>query len=182
MGPAHPHTPARRLEPAFAPLRGASLAGVCVRQAGTRTTMPTPKRTAERTPGDPPAADRRETGEHAEEFVPAGGPLPAPAGRFGITDPRCWLDLCGYQVRRVPQGGAQHLEELRGGRLAPQFAQPGRFGVRGPCACHCEATFGGLSASGGQPFRRRSNRRTDRHGKDGHDDTTVGSERLRWFL
>src|SRR5262245_49731735 len=35
-----------------------------------------------------------ETAEQVAELLTGGGPLPAPAGRFGITDPQKWIDLC----------------------------------------------------------------------------------------
>jgi hypothetical protein len=57
--------------------------------------MPKSKLSPERTASDPPASDRRETDDQAQELSRVGGPLPAPAGRFGITDPQRWLDLCG---------------------------------------------------------------------------------------
>ncbi len=57
--------------------------------------MSLPKATPERTTGESPAGDRRDADDHAEEVFPAAGPLPASAGRFGITDPQQWIDLCG---------------------------------------------------------------------------------------
>jgi hypothetical protein len=49
----------------------------------------------ERAAAEHPAVDPREADDQADDLVPVPGPLPAPAGRFGITDPQRWLDLCG---------------------------------------------------------------------------------------
>jgi hypothetical protein len=37
----------------------------------------------------------RQADEPVDELLTEGGPLPAPAWRFGITDPQQWIDLCG---------------------------------------------------------------------------------------
>jgi hypothetical protein len=41
------------------------------------------------------AVERREADEPVHELRAGAAPLPAPAGRFGITDPQQWMDLCG---------------------------------------------------------------------------------------
>ena len=91
----HPRTPESKVGPPFTPLGEASSTEVSARQAGGRATLPLSKRTPGRTASHLPASGRRETDDHAEALVPAGGPLPAPARCFGITDPQLWLDLCG---------------------------------------------------------------------------------------
>ena len=40
------------------------------------------------------AQESRQADEHVDELLNDGSPLPAPAGRFGITDPQQWIDLC----------------------------------------------------------------------------------------
>ena len=90
-----PGPPASGVEPLFTPPGGASFTEADVRQAERRMGMPQSKLSPERTVSDLPASDRREAEDQAQELSLAGGPLPAPAGRFGITDPQRWLDLCG---------------------------------------------------------------------------------------
>jgi hypothetical protein len=86
---------AREVEALFAPPVGASLAGAGVRWAGRGAAMPVSKPATERTAGDLPPRDGREADDHAEQVFLAYCSLPAPAGRFGITDPQQWIDLCG---------------------------------------------------------------------------------------
>ena len=82
MRPPHPGTPESRVGSIFTPFGEAGSIAVSVRQAGG---------TARRQP----ARRRRGPNGHAEGLVPAGTLLPAPASRFGITDPQQWIDLCG---------------------------------------------------------------------------------------
>jgi hypothetical protein len=49
----------------------------------------------ERAASDLAGQERREAEEQVEELLPGGCSLPAPARRFGITDPQQWIDLCG---------------------------------------------------------------------------------------
>jgi hypothetical protein len=94
MRPPHPSTPESRVGPLFTAL-GAGPTGIGDRQAGGRGTVPVWKPARGRVTSGLPARDHRETDDHAEEIFPAGGLLPAPARRFGITDSQQWIDLCG---------------------------------------------------------------------------------------
>ena len=95
MKPPHPSTPESGVgRPPFTPSGKASSAEVSALRAGGRATIPLSKRTRGRTASHLPARDRRETDDHAGGLFP-GGPLPAPARCFGITDSRQWIDLCG---------------------------------------------------------------------------------------
>jgi hypothetical protein len=49
----------------------------------------------ERAASDLAGQESREADEHVDELLTSGSSLPAPAGRFGITDPQQWIDLCG---------------------------------------------------------------------------------------
>jgi hypothetical protein len=95
MNPPHARIPESRTEPLFTPVGEVRSNGVSVRQAGARATIPMSKRTRGRAASDLPAGYRWEADEHAEAFFPAGGLVPAPARRFGITDAQQWIDLCG---------------------------------------------------------------------------------------
>jgi hypothetical protein len=82
MRPPHPGTPESRVGPTFTPFGEAGSKTVSIRQAAE---------TARRQP----VRQGRGPYGHAEGQVPAGTLLPAPASRFGITDPQQWIDLCG---------------------------------------------------------------------------------------
>ena len=49
----------------------------------------------ERAAGDLAGQESREADEQVDELIAGVARLPAPAGRFGITDPQQWIDLCG---------------------------------------------------------------------------------------
>ena len=53
------------------------------------------KLTPERAATDLAAMESREAEEQVDELIAGVARLPAPAGRFGITDPQQWIDLCG---------------------------------------------------------------------------------------
>jgi hypothetical protein len=53
------------------------------------------KLTPERAATDLAAMESREAEEHGEELTAGSTFLPSSAGRFGITDPQQWIDLCG---------------------------------------------------------------------------------------
>jgi hypothetical protein len=95
MNPPQASMPESKAEPLFTPVGEASSTGVSVRQAGARATIPMSKRTRGRAASDLPAGYRWEADDHAEEFFPLGGLVPAPATRFGIRDAQQWIDLCG---------------------------------------------------------------------------------------
>jgi hypothetical protein len=95
MRPPHPSTPESRVGPLFTPLGEVSSTAVCIRQAAGRATLPLLKRTRRRTASHLLARDRQKPDGHAEGLGLAGGPLPAPARCFGITDFQQWIDLCG---------------------------------------------------------------------------------------
>jgi hypothetical protein len=48
----------------------------------------------ERAANDLTAQGSPDADEHVDELLTGGSPLPAPARRFGITDPQQWIDLC----------------------------------------------------------------------------------------
>ena len=73
MKPAHPGRRQNRFGPPLATSGGTMLTAIRARRPG----------------------DCREADGHSEEHFTAGEPLPAPARRFGITDPQQWIDLCG---------------------------------------------------------------------------------------
>jgi hypothetical protein len=53
------------------------------------------KLNSEQTASERAAQESRQADEPVDEVLTDRGPLPAPAWRFGITDPQQWIDLCG---------------------------------------------------------------------------------------
>src|SRR5262249_54882532 len=67
---------------------------ICVRESERRTGMFYSISNPEPATSDLVAQERSETEEQVADLFTGGSPLPAPAGRFGITDPQKWIDLC----------------------------------------------------------------------------------------